>query len=162
VWLHNWWRSGISIPIGQRSRVQLPAGTMLVYYESPVAVPAGDAVLRAFDGNDDPVPVKRLDGSMDYRLLLSGWSGRAMWEITIPQAGSYTMVCNNYTVFSDADLPAEDRVALLKRPDSFRQVALVRTFVQVTGATLTMTAVLTLYLLHSLTLQKRKKLAAAT
>jgi hypothetical protein len=159
LWLHNWARSGVSLPIGQRTPVNLPSGPTIVYYESPVAVPVADATLRVFDADDERIRVNALDGSLNYRLLLSGWSGRALWEVDAPAAGGYTLVCHNHNFLSDSEIPAEDRVVVLKQPNSFKDVALVRTIIQVTGATLTMTSVIILYLLHSLALKKRRALA---
>lgn len=171
VWLRNWMRSGVNYPIGQRVSAQLPAGKLLVYYESPVAVPVdGDssATLKVFDADKDPIPVRALrrygstgsSESMDYRLWLTGWSGRALWEIDVPAAGTYTLVCHNHSVLSDKDIPADDRAVLLRQPPSFAQVRTVRVFILVTGATITMTAVIALYTLHMLALRKRRRLAA--
>ena len=162
IWLMNWARSGVSFPIGQRTPVQLPAGPTRVYYESPLAVPVDNATLRIFDGDGERLPTRGLDGQDNYHLLFTGWSGRALWEVNVPAAGTYSMVCNNYNFMNDEDIPIEDRVVFLKQPDSFQEVKTVRTIVQVTGATITMTAVIILYLLHSLTLQKRKKAAGIT
>ena len=161
IWLMNWSRSGVFFPIGQRTPVQLPAGPTRVYYESPVAVPVGDATLRIFDSEGERLPTRGLDGQDNYRLMFTGWSGRALWEVNVPAAGTYSMVCNNYNFMNDEDIPIGDRVVFLKQPNSFKEVKTVRTIVQVTGATITMTAVIVLYLLHSVTLQKRKKAAGA-
>ncbi len=165
LWLNNWFRSGQTFAIGQRATVQLPAGSTLVYYESPVAAPVGDVMLRIFDADNERLRVENLDesqtGDLSYRLLLTGWSGRALWRVNIPAAGAYGMICNNHNFMSDADIPAADRVVFLKQPDSFKEVKTVRTIIQVTGATITMTAVILFYLLHSLTLQKRRRQAIA-
>lgn len=160
-WLYNWSRSGVAFPIGQRVSIQLPAGLTRVYYESPVAVPTGDATLRVFDAESERLPVKQPIGDASYRLLFSGWSGRSLWEVDIPAAGTYQIACYNHNYMNDKDIPAEDRVVFLKEPNNFTEVKTVRTFIQVTGATITMTAVIVLYLLHSLALQRRKKLANA-
>jgi hypothetical protein len=167
VWLQNWLRSGQSFPVGRRGVVQLPAGKSLVYYESLVAVPHdGDsgATLKVEDADDEPMPVRAIrayrddgpgDGSMEYRLWLSGWSGRALWEIDAPAAGRYSLQCHNHSVLSDNDLPAEDRIAVLRSPNSFAQVRTLRTIMLITGGTITMTAVIILYMLHSLALKRR-------
>ena len=121
--------------------------------------------LNAAAASDPAIPIVTADesqtGDLNYRLLLTGWSGRALWRVNIPAAGAYGMICNNHNFMSDADIPADDRVVFLKQPDSFKEVKTVRTIIQVTGATITMTAVILFYLLHSLTLQKRRKQAAA-
>ena len=161
LWLLNWSRSGVAFPVGQRSQVQLPPGLTRVYYESPVAVPVGDATLRVLDSDDERLPVRNLDGEDNYRLLFSGWSGRALWEVNVPAAGTYGLIGHNYNFENDKDIPADDRVVFLKQPNSFSEVKTVRTIIQVTGATITMTAVIILYLLHSLTLQKRRKAATS-
>ncbi len=157
IWLNNWVNSGNTFAIGQRVSTHLPAGTTRVYYESAVAVPVGDASLRVIDADGERMPVRLLDGDENYRLLFSGWSGRALWEVNVPAAATYEIVCHNHNFMSDADIPAEDRVVFLKQPDSFKEVKTFRTIIQVTGATITMTAVIILYLLHSLTLQRRRR-----
>lgn len=161
LWLSNWSRSGVAFPIGQRASVQLPAGPTLVYYESPVAAPVGDVTLRILDADGERLRVGEPDSDLNYQLLFTGWSGRALWRVDVPAAATYSMVCHNHNFMSDADIPAEDRVVFMKEPDSFAEVKTVRTIIQVTGATITMTAVIILYLLHSLTLQRRRRQAAA-
>jgi hypothetical protein len=170
AWLHAWLRNGQVFPIGTRAMAHLPAGRSLVYYESRVAVPRdGDsgATLKAADADDEPISVHALrayredgahsDDVLEYRHWLSGWSGRALWEIDAPAAGQYTLICHNHGVLSDDDLPADDRIAVLRSPQSFAQVRLVRTLILITGGTMTMTAVIILYLLHTITLQKRRQ-----
>jgi hypothetical protein len=172
VWLENWSRTGQQFPIGRRESLQLPAGPTLVYYESLVAVPMdGDssARLRVATADGELLPIRPLrqydDGdsgqSMDYRLWFTGWSGRALWEVNVPHEGRYSVVCHNHSVMSDKDIPADDRVVFLREPNSFELVRKVRTFILVTGATLTMTAVILLYALHNLALRKRKSQRAA-
>jgi hypothetical protein len=95
------------------------------------------------------------DTDLAYRLWLSGWSGRALWQIEAPAAGRYTLLCHNHGVFSNVDLPADDRIALLRDPPSFVDVRRMRTIVVITGGTLTITAVIIFYLLHILALDKR-------
>lgn len=160
LWLLNWSRSGVPFPISQRVPLHLPPGPTLVYYESPVAVPTTDATLRVFDVDGERLPVKTTAGDASYHLFFTGWSGRALWEVDVPVAGDYEILCHNHNFLSDRDIPADDRVVFLKEPNSFREVKTVRTIIQVTGATITMTAVIVLYLLHSLTLQKRRRQAA--
>lgn len=160
LWLLNWSRSGVGFPIGQRATIQLPAGATRVYYESPVAVPISDATLRVLDADEERLPTRTPSGDDNYRLMFSGWSGRALWEVNVPTAGTYAIICHNHNFMSDKDIPADDRVVFLKDPNQFSEVKTVRTIIQVTGATITMTAVIILYMLHSLTLQRRKKQAA--
>ena len=137
--------------------------------QEPVKV----SLVRAFrDHDEEPTPLLDLypidsaalagTSSADdlaYHLWPSGWSGRALWQVDAPAAGRYTLLCHNHSVFSDADLPADDRIALLRDPASFSRVRLLRTIILITGGTVTITAVIVFYALHVLALDKRRTAA---
>jgi len=162
MWVRNWMRTGVSKTVGVWEKVKLPAGKVLVYYESRVAVPTVDsdglrADLKVFDAERERMKVTTLDGHLNYHLRLLDWSGIALWEVDVPAAGEYTLVCNNYNVLSDRDIPADDRIVFLRDPPSFHDVKKGRIFILVTGATITMTGVIVFYALHNLALQKRRR-----
>lgn len=160
MWLSAWAKSGKHFPISQFGTVDLPAGQTLVYYESPFSVPVGDATLFITNPEGERVRPIMLADDMSYRMMLTGWSGRALWKLDITQPGPHRFRCSNHSVESDADIPAEDRVAFLKQPDSLTEVTNVRKFIQITGATATLTLVIAFYVLHGLALRSRARTAA--
>ena len=155
MWLGSWLRSGKHFPINQFATVELPAGPTLVYYESPVSVPVSDATLFMTDPEGERVRPINLIEDVSYRMLLSGWSGRALWKLDITVPGPYRFRCSNHNYQADSDVPADDRVAFLKNPQHVQEVTTVRKFIQITGATVTVTLVIALYILHGLALRKR-------
>jgi hypothetical protein len=156
LWLHNWAKSGNAYPINQRLRIELPPGKSLVYYESAESVPSANVTLYLLDSEGDRVYVKSPAKDVSFRMLLGGWSGRALWQLDLPRAGVFTFACYNHNFASDRDIPLDDRIVFLKHPDSVEDVGIVRSLIQVTGATITMTLVIVLYLLHGIAIYKRE------
>lgn len=154
TWLRAWADSGVSFPIRQRNSIDLPAGRMLVYYESQVSVPVSDALLYLFDPMGNRILPTRPDGDHSYRLWHNNWNGRALWEVEIPRADRYEFICYNNSVLSDDLVPADDRVVFLKQP-SVTEVKTVRAFIQVTGASVTLILILGFYLLHIAAVQRQ-------
>jgi hypothetical protein len=155
VWLNAWVNSGKHFPVGQWSAVELPPGSTLVYYESPESVPLSDATLFLTDPEGDRVRTAQITEDINYRVLLSGWSGRALWRLNISKPGVYRFRCSNHNFEDDSQIPAEDRLTFLKSPATLSEVTAVRKFIQITGATITMTVVVMLYLMHGLALKRR-------
>ena len=162
IWVLQWIDSGIHFPVGVMVKASLPAGETLVYYESPSTVPPGDVQLRLLNESGNVVSLDKPSGDISYGSLFTGWSGRAHWVLNSPNAVTYDLVCYNHTYARDEDRPPEDRVTFFKTPNSLDQMTFVRRVVQVTGATTTMTIVIVCYILHGLTLQKRRAQAEAT
>jgi hypothetical protein len=155
LWVLQWIDSGIHFRVGVMVKASLPAGETLVYYESPATVPAADVQLRLLNGTGNVVSLGKPSGDISYGSLATGWSGRALWILDASEAATYDLVCYNHTYERDEDRPPDDRVTFFKTPNSLDQMKFVRTLVQVTGATITMTMVIVCYVLHGLTLQKR-------
>lgn len=155
AWLRSWVNSGRSYPLSQRLTIDLPPGKSLVYYESPDGVPMENANLQLYDSDGDRLPVARPSHDISYRMMFGGMSGRALWQIDIPRAGQFTFICYNFNFTSDREIPPDDRVVFLKQPDSIEQVGLVRSLIQVTGATITVTLVILLYTLHGIAVYRR-------
>lgn len=161
LWLNAWMHSGKAFPIGQHAVIDLPEGRSLVYYESPVSVPVGDVTLRLLDSDGERVPMAKPDKDISYSLMLTGWSGRALWRLTVPQAGRYSFTCSNHNFAYDEEIPADDRVVFLRRPDSLAEVQLVQIFIEVTGATITIMLVMFFYIMHGLALRRHRMAQAS-
>jgi len=161
AWLHTWSESGRKFPIGQRSTIQLPPGESLVWYESPYRVPVADVTLYMVDPNGDRITPAHPSGDISYTLMLGGMSGRALWKMNVPRAGTYEFTCFNHNFASDSQIPVEDRVVFLKTPDTLAEANLFRKFIQITGATASITLVIVFYVLHGLALRRLRLRAEA-
>jgi hypothetical protein len=155
MWLASWFDSGRHFPIGPFATVDLPAGSTLVYYESPVQAPVADVGLYMTDPDGERIRAMNMIDDINYRILLSGWSGRALWKLDVKNPGPHRFRCSNHNYASDDEVPAEDRVTFLKSPQHVQDVSMVRKFIQITGATATVTLVISLYILHGLALRKQ-------
>jgi len=156
LWLGQWAKTGQRLAVGSEQSVELPAGNVLVYYESSVAVPeirtAKLSVLDPYGRRLRPI-IPAEDHT--FKLMFGGSSGRALWELEIVEPGVHTIRCFNNNFASDADVPAEDRVVFGKQPGSVAQAIAVRKTILITGAVITIALAVILYILHGLALRKR-------
>ena len=155
-WIFQWSKSGMHFPVGERQIVNLPAGKSLVYYESPHSVPSALATLQMYDleGNRSRVPLLRED--INFKIRLTGLSGRALWEIDIPEDGEYRFIVSNENVLSDEDIPPADQIVFLKTPNSMLTAKRIQDVIRFTGLGITAVLFIIFYLLHYLTINKRK------
>jgi len=146
--LQRWGESGVAVPLGQPYAVQLPAGDMLVYYESSEQVPTNDVLLamRDADGHVMRAGLPAEDNS--YRLSRDGWSGRALWEYRNLPAGEYTVVVNNPHYASDDEIPERDRVVFAKEPNALADVLALRRRTHVIGLAVTLALAAAFYGAH--------------
>lgn len=156
LWIIQWSKTGMHFPVGERQTVALPAGKSLVYYESPHSVPSSLATLQLYDleGNRSRLPLLRED--INYKIRLTGISGRALWEVDIPQPGEYRFIVSNENVLSDEDIPPEDQIVFLKSPNSLLTAKFIQNVIRFTGLGITAVLFIIFYLLHYLTINKRK------
>jgi hypothetical protein len=159
--LSSWVNSGKSFPIAQRMSVDLPAGEHFVYYESRVGVPRDSVTLYFWGPDGQRVFLRQISDDISYQMLLSGWSGRALWRLNLPVAGSYSFKCDNHNYPSDAEIPPDDRVVFLKQPDSLDSFGSMRKTMQIAGGSVVFVIVVIFYVLHGRTLAKRKATMAA-
>ena len=148
LWIVNWSRTGERFTLNARHTVTLPAGQSLVYYESPHSVPMGRATLQVYDpaGNRSRAPIVTDDVS--FRVHLTGLSGRALWQLSIPEPGEYVFIATNENILSDADLPPEDRIVLFKSPNTVHEARLVQKGIMITGGSITLVLTIICYLFH--------------
>lgn len=156
LWIIQWSMSGQHFHVGERQTVVLPVGKSLVYYESPHSVPSSLATLQLYDleGNRSRVPLLRED--INFKIRFTGLSGRALWEIDIPEDGEYRFIVSNENVLNDEDLPPEDQIVFLKTPNSLLTAKLIQNVIRFTGLGITTVLFIIFYLLHYLTINKRK------
>lgn len=142
--------------MGERQTIILPVGKSLVYYESPHSVPSSLATLQLYDleGNRTRVPLLRED--INFKIRFTGISGRALWEIDIPEKGDYRFIVSNENVLSDEDIPPEDQIVFLKSPNSMLTAKRIQNVIRFTGLGITAVMFIVFYLLHYLTINKRK------
>lgn len=146
--LRRWGESGVAIPLGQPYAVDLPAGDMLVYYESSERVPTNNVLLAMRDAEGRIMRGRRPGEDNSYRLRGDGWSGRALWEYRDLEAGEYTVVVNNPHYASDEEIPERDRVVFAKQPNALADVLANRRRVHVIGIALTLTLAAAFYGAH--------------
>ncbi len=148
--------TGSAIPVGQWGDVDLDYGEFIVYYESPVQVPT-EYLFQVVDQYGDRMRPTPPPENESYRLLLDGWSGKAVGVLKIEEAGTYRLRCSNASVVSDADIPAEDRIVLMKTPRTWAEASQVRKQILVIGASITFAVFLILYIIHGLVLRARSR-----
>jgi hypothetical protein len=162
LWIRHWSMSGERFPIGHGLTIDLPARpNLLIYYESAGAVPTANVVLVMTDPYGRRVrPRRATDDTDNFKVLLGGWSGRALWELDIVEPGVHTFSTFNNNYESDAEVPPGDRIVFLKTPSTLAEVGRIRKLIQITGASVTMLVAIALYVLHALTLAEASARAA--
>jgi hypothetical protein len=155
--IRSWAYSGIRRPIGNEQIVDLPAGELLVYYESPDYVPGQPVYfsIRSADGNRIPYGTPTSDNN--FALLMSGWSGRAMWQIDLPEpTRCEVIVLNDMPEFEDEDR-SKHQVVFAKQPATLAEATRNRRIIQYLGAGLTIGLAIALYIVHGVTLSRREQ-----
>lgn len=161
LWLRHWAQSGIHVPVGGTHNVPLPHGTTVVFYESAVSVPERDPSLKIRDAYGIWVNVRRITDSNNYRLMLSGWSGRAIGEVTLDEAGTYAITCTPLDFLNMNEVPEGDRVTLLKEPGTLAEANAIYKTILIIGASITVPLTAALYILHFVALQRKARRNAA-
>lgn len=156
LWILQWGESGIRFPVGERQTITLPQGRSMVYYESPHSVPSGPVSFSLInpDGRRKRVPMITED--INYKIFLTGISGRAFWQLIIMQPGDYSFETSNDSVLNDEDVPPEDKIVFLKNPDTLGEAQAVQKIIRITGASISIVVLTIFYLLHIVTLKKRE------
>lgn len=162
LWLAHWVSSGQAFPIGERLKVNLPAGQSLVYYQSPHSVPSDNVTLFLYDldGNRNRIPIRfpsTNNPDISFRTRFTGISGRALWQLNLEQAGEYRFIAANGNVLSDSEIPIEDQVVFLKVPDTLNESQRVQKIIRIVGASSTFVMMAFFYVLHFLALSKQRQ-----
>ena len=155
MWILQWGESGIRFPVGGRQTITLPQGRSLVYYESPHSVPSGPVSFSLIHPDGRRVRVPMITKDINYKILLTGISGRAFWELRIREPGDYSFETSNDSVLSDDDVPPEDKIVFLKSPNSLSEAKAFQKIIRITGASISIVVLTIFYLLHFVTLKKR-------
>ncbi|MDY7108026.1 MAG: hypothetical protein SYC29_05260 [Planctomycetota bacterium] len=157
LWLEQWARTGQRAAIGRDQTVDLPAGEMLVYYESNIAVPeVGSAKLAVRDPYGRRVRPTIPAEDNTFQMMLSDRCGRALWELNVVEPGEHTVRCFNVNFASDTDVPPGDRLVFGKQPGTVAQALVVRKTILIIGAGITLLLAAFLYIIHGVALQKRR------
>ncbi|MCZ6834656.1 MAG: hypothetical protein O7G85_02685 [Planctomycetota bacterium] len=148
MWIINWSESGLRYPLRARQTISLPAGKSFVYYESPFSVPVGRAELQLYDPEGIRTRVPLITRDISFRINLTGLSGRAMWELDIPQAGEYQFVAASHDVASEDEIPLEDKIVFLKTPNSVQEAKAIQKGIMIIGGSITIVLTAICYLIH--------------
>lgn len=162
LWLQHWAGTGVRAPLGERRNVSLPHGTTVVYYESAVSVPDSNPMLKIRDAYGTWLKVAPPRESASYRLLFTGWSGRAIGEITVDESGTYIVTCTPPDFLDLNDIPPDDRLSFFKEPDTLVQANATYKTILIVGATITVLLTAVLYVFHYVTLHRRATRAEAS
>ncbi|MCA9290010.1 MAG: hypothetical protein KDA25_02715 [Phycisphaerales bacterium] len=163
----SWLESGTMFsPTGGRdwTSVDLPEGSMTVYYQSPHGVPDGQVSLtiRYPDGELVPAssnrrPIATESEQIDFHI--AGFSGRAISNLIVDVPGTYRFFCSNTSVGSDT-MVAQDRVVFMKHPDRLVDMLGLHKRVLVIGASITVAIAALLYGVHGIVLSRRSRSGA--
>ncbi|UCD76644.1 MAG: hypothetical protein JSV91_06905 [Phycisphaerales bacterium] len=168
MWMHRWAGTGLRMRLDDWCTLDLQAGKSLVYYESSQTVPDGGVVLTANIPREVFVPLSQAEGrpseeedvqrnrfpafplaeDISYRLMLGGQSGRALWELNLPEAGSYELRAVNTNYLSDEAVPAGDCIVFHKQPDTLAGAMDIRRGIHICGAAVTILLAVILYIKH--------------
>lgn len=160
VYFMRWAQSGVHLPVGQRTPVELPAERILVYYESPHSLPSTRCSIYVTDPyNERILPGTPVDPN-EYRVRWNDWQGRALWYLDLQEEGEYEIFCTNANFASDSEVPAEDRLALLKTPETVATVNAHVAVLKVSIGSATFVLAMICYGLHALTLRHRRQKAS--
>ena len=150
--LRRWAASGIQVPVGALTSVNLPGGAMHVYYESLESVPTDDVLLAVTGADGAAVRPSIPMESSGFRVPFAG-SGRALWAYDDLEAGPYRVLVNNPNFVSNEAVPDGDRIVFAKSPDTLGEVLRTRRVIQLAGAAITILAAGGLYVAHARTLR---------
>lgn len=156
VWMEHWAQTGVHLPVGQRTRIALPAGETMVFYESRYTVPSSLASLHIVSPQGERIHPETFDGDDNYRMRGSGLSGRALWRVHLPIDGVYDIGCYNANYLSNDAIPVDDRVTMFKAPNTLAAAGLIQTGIHIGGGTMTVALAAALYTLHAFSLKRRR------
>ncbi len=156
LWVLQWGESGIRFPVGGRQTITLDKGRSIVYYESPHSVPSGPVTFTLYNPDGRRIRVPMISEDTSYKIMLTGVSGRAFWQLNTMRPGEYSFETSNDSVLSDEDVPPEDQIVFLKSPDTLAEVQAFQKIIRITGASLSIVLLTIFYLKHIVTLKKRE------
>lgn len=161
LWLEQWARTGQRAAIGLDQTVDLPAGEVLVYYESAFAVPSvGSAKLSALDPYGRRVQPIIPAEDHTFQMMFSNRCGRALWELDVLEPGEYIVHCSNLNFASETGAPTGDCIVFGKQPGTVAQALSVRKTILIIGAGITLLLAAILYIIHGAALRRRSARAA--
>jgi hypothetical protein len=157
LWVHYWAKSGVRVPLGQWHTIDLPAGDMYVYYEVDGPLPDETVFLHVQDSSGRPANAfPNANEDNDYYLAFSGWSGRPLWHLQGLESGPHNVVAWASRHLVDSPTSSAERVVFAKQPNTIAEVDATRKRIQTTGAALTIAVAILLYILHGVSLHRRR------
>jgi hypothetical protein len=161
LWVHYWARSGTRVPLGVTCEVDLPGGDMLVYYETAGRIPDENVLLYVENADGKRVTVwPNANEDNDYRLALSGWTGRSLWQLNGVVAGTHRVEAFASRHLSDKPTSDAERVVFGKQPNTIAEVDRLRKRFQIICGGTALSMAIGLYVLHGVSLHRRKKVAS--
>lgn len=157
LWIHNWSIGGERFTIGEYHTVPVGDDWSLVYYESGVSVPDANVDLRFNESEEQYVFQEPIfDAENEFRVMLTGWSGRALYKIRTDRPGEYEFICINDNQPFDEVARTEDRVVFHKVPASLTEAIATRKLIYIVGGTITIILFIGFYVAHGMALKRRE------
>lgn len=151
--MQNWAQSGKRFPLGVWGVVDLKEKDTLVYYESSDAIPTEYVTLNVMNLDGSPISYSTPQDRNDFSH--KDKQGAALFELSLPQPGSYQFICSDTMASSIADNPKQDEVVFAKSPNSKAQALKKSTFIYIIGGGSTLLLAAILYIIHGIRLQRR-------
>ncbi len=146
-------------PTGRvRDQVFLTTGEHIVFYESVEALPTDYMMyIAAAESPETPTQKKVLFNDDPFvqnnKFEHGGVQGKPVCRITAPSDGWYEFTFHN----SNMDMDPNDRIVFGKSPQTLESAIQRRTFISIGGLSVTGVLFIGLYLMHAVTLSKRKQ-----
>jgi hypothetical protein len=154
----QWAQSGQRLKFGTTYEIELSPeqSPVILFYETASSeASSGDVVMTVYDPFGERV-TRMAAGSEEDSFVISGWHGYPTRQLPLDEAGVYQIKCSNVAYGSDADVPADDRVVLLKQPPRTTEMLANYRVILVIGASITMVLAIALYIAHGIALSRRQ------
>jgi len=151
--VRDWAYSGIRIPVGDWYDVDLPAGDVLVYYESAVSLPTANVELTLRDRRGQYIGSHHPDNANEFKLISADWAGRSLWELSIPESDTYTAQAVNYNISREDEDRSGDSIVFAKQPTALSDAMRRRNTTLAVGAAVTIVLAAALYVVHGFSLR---------
>ncbi len=153
AWILVWAGSGLRFTVGNSHNVDLPAGPVIVYYESSAGVPSANVDFVIYDDPQNPIYRKTVTESNSFKTLIGGRSGRSLWELDVPEAGQFEFKSSNDNISAEGEDRSGDRIVFLKQPATLAEAEKIRKVILITGGSITILFVIIFYIMHGIALR---------
>lgn len=152
--LQNWTQSGKRFPFGVWDVVDLKETDTLVYYESSDDIPTEYVNLVVKDAGGSFIKISTPTERNDFSY--KDKQGLALFELYLPQPGSYSFIFNDALANNSVDNPQQNEVVFAKSPNSKAQATNKSILTYIIGGASTLGLAAILYIIHVLWLKRKQ------